>query len=55
METILLAIVVVGLAVIGLSVGVLFGREPIKGSCGGLNCIKHADCAACANRGKAKP
>lgn len=55
METILLAVLVVGLAVLGLSVGVLAGREPIKGSCGGLNCIKGADCAACANRGRAKP
>lgn len=50
MQTILLAILVVGLAVIGLSVGVMFGRRPLKGSCGGLTCIKGADCAACPNR-----
>lgn len=37
------------LAFIGLSIGVLFGRAPIKGSCGGLSCVPGADCAACPN------
>ncbi len=39
------------LAVAGLSVGVMLGRAPIKGSCGGLACIKGADCSACPHRG----
>jgi hypothetical protein len=42
METIILAIVLVLAAVAGLAVGVLFGRAPLKGSCGGVNC---GDCA----------
>lgn len=50
METIVFSIVIMGCAVLALSIGVLFGRQPIKGSCGGLDCIKGADCAACPNR-----
>lgn len=38
METIILAIVLFALAGCGLGIGVMFGREPVKGSCGGLNC-----------------
>ena len=48
METIILAIVLMLAAIGGLAVGVLFGRPPIKGSCGGLNC---GDCA-CGRGGK---
>lgn len=51
MSTFLLAFAIILLAICGLAVGVLFGRPPLKGSCGGLNCIKGADCGACsANR-----
>ena len=38
------------LAFAGLSLGAIFGRPPIKGSCGGLSCIPGADCAACPKR-----
>ncbi|MFZ1481473.1 MAG: (Na+)-NQR maturation NqrM [Paracoccaceae bacterium] len=49
MTTFLLALCIVLLAFAGLSLGVFFGRAPIKGSCGGLACIPGADCAACPN------
>jgi len=49
MTTLLFALGVVLLAIGGLSIGVLFGRAPIKGSCGGLACVPGADCAACPN------
>lgn len=39
------------LAFAGLAVGAIFGRAPLKGSCGGLSCIPGADCAACARKG----
>lgn len=52
METIFFAIIVFCLAVAALSIGVLFGRAPIKGSCGGLNCIEGADCAACDHKAR---
>ena len=35
----LLAAVVFGLVVLGMAVGVLMGREPIKGSCGGMGAL----------------
>lgn len=37
MSTFLLAMVLVLLLIAGMSVGVIFGRKPITGSCGGLN------------------
>ncbi len=36
METFILAIIILGLLILGMSVGVLMGRKPIKGSCGGV-------------------
>ncbi|WP_196258050.1 (Na+)-NQR maturation NqrM [Pelagibacterium limicola] len=50
METIVLSLLIVGLAVLGLATGVVFGRQPIKGSCGGLACIKKLDCEDCPHR-----
>ncbi len=32
---ILLAILVIGIAIFGLAVGVIFNRKPLQGSCGG--------------------
>ena len=37
MTTLILSFVVVCLAVSGLAAGILMGRKPIQGSCGGLN------------------
>lgn len=51
METILVAIVLVALAMTGLALGVIFGRGEIKGSCGGIAC--QGACHACPN-GKGK-
>lgn len=36
MQTFLLTLVVLLLFVVAMSVGVLFGRKPLKGSCGGV-------------------
>ncbi|MGM0571255.1 (Na+)-NQR maturation NqrM [Marinobacter sp.] len=36
MGTFLLALLIVGLLVAAMSVGVIFGRKPITGTCGGL-------------------
>ncbi len=51
MQTFLLTLCLMLLSVGGLALGLLFGRAPVKGSCGGLACIKGADCEAC-RRGK---
>ena len=48
MATALLAILITGLAMGGLALGLLFGRAPLKGSCGGLAC--GGACQACPNR-----
>lgn len=37
MTTVLASIVIMLLVIAGMAIGVMFGREPIKGSCGGLN------------------
>lgn len=39
MGTFLLVLVIVMLLVAGMSVGVLMGRKPISGSCGGLGAM----------------
>lgn len=36
MGTLLVTFVVLGLVIIAMSVGVLLGRKPISGSCGGM-------------------
>ena len=36
MQTFLLSFVVLVLCVTGMAIGVLFGRSPIRGSCGGI-------------------
>ncbi|MGI9408900.1 MAG: hypothetical protein ACR2OV_02420 [Hyphomicrobiaceae bacterium] len=48
MATIILSIVIVLLAAGGLAVGLLFGRAPIKGSCGGLACRNDTGCEGCS-------
>lgn len=35
-ETFLLAVVLVMVLIAGMSIGVIFGRKPISGSCGGV-------------------
>lgn len=37
METLIASFVILLLVVAGMAIGVMFGRAPIKGSCGGLN------------------
>ncbi|MCH9673346.1 MAG: (Na+)-NQR maturation NqrM [Gammaproteobacteria bacterium] len=48
MTTFVIAFVVLMLVVLGMSLGMIFMRKPIKGSCGGLNAIAGADhCVVC--------
>lgn len=50
MSTFLLSFVVMLACVVALALGVLLGRAPLRGSCGGLN---NCDCAnPCARYGK---
>ena len=47
MQLFIMTFAIVLVAIAGLAVGVLAGRAPIKGSCGGLACLKGMDCGAC--------
>lgn len=48
MTTLLLAFFVMGLIMVGMAVGVLCGRKPIAGSCGGMSAIGMiSDCDIC--------
>lgn len=47
METIILTFIISLLAIAGLAAGVIMGRAPIKGSCGGLACHKKISCGVC--------
>lgn len=50
MEIFLISFVVMVIALLGMGVGVLRGRSPIKGSCGGLNTLSRLglDCSSCS-------
>ena len=48
MNTFLITLLVVGLVILGMAVGVLFGRKPIAGSCGGIaNLGIEKECSIC--------
>jgi hypothetical protein len=51
LTTLFLSFVVVALAVTAMAVGVMAGRAPIKGSCGGLN---GGACELCSGTGKCR-
>jgi hypothetical protein len=43
-EVFVISFVIIALAMTGMALGVIFGRSPLKGSCGG------GDCGACPGR-----
>ena len=47
-----LSFAVIGLVILGMAVGVIAGREPIKGSCGGLS---GGGCELCGGDSKRCP
>jgi len=48
MTTYILAFGILGLVILGMSVGVIFGRSPIKGSCGGMSALGiDTECEIC--------
>lgn len=52
--TFIIAFFLILLAIAGLALGVICGRAPLKGSCGGLACAG-LDCATCPNRSEKDP
>ncbi len=50
MATMVLSFVVLGLVIIGMAIGVIMGRKPIAGSCGGLaNVGIEGKCSICGD------
>jgi len=49
-EIFFISFIVMAIALLGMGVGVLFGKTNIKGSCGGLNALGRlgVDCNACS-------
>ena len=48
MTTVLLAFVVVAMLMMGMAIGVLAGRKPISGSCGGMKALgMEVECEIC--------
>ena len=52
---IVLSLAIVILAAAGLGLGLLLWRGPVKGSCGGMACLKDVACDGCPHRGKDAP
>ena len=53
MNTFLITLLVVGLVILAMAIGVLFGRKPIAGSCGGLGAMGQDcefGCKPCSKR-----
>ncbi len=48
MATMAITFLVILLAMAGLALGVVLGRAPLRGSCGGVGC---GACERCPNRG----
>jgi uncharacterized protein len=47
----LIVAIIMAIALTAMALGVLFGRNPIRGSCGGLGNSKEASsCSMCSNR-----
>jgi len=51
----LFVLIIFLLAGCGLAVGLFLGRGPVKGSCGGISCLKDYDCEACPNHKTGEP
>ena len=48
MSTVFISFVILLLIFLAMSIGVIFGRKPIAGSCGGLKTMgEMGDCAIC--------
>jgi uncharacterized protein len=48
MQTFFIVFVVLALVIAAMAVGVILGRSPIKGSCGGVANLMGEDCQFCS-------
>jgi len=47
MEVFLASLLLIGIAVLAMSLGVILGRPPLRGTCGGIGQITGTGCAQC--------
>lgn len=47
METFIPTFIIFILSILGLAAGIIFDRQPIRGSCGGLSSQKGINCDTC--------
>jgi hypothetical protein len=56
METFFFSLIVIALSIGGLSLGILFGRRPLRGSCGAMACLKNlGGCGGCGTESEEEP
>ena len=48
MSTVLLTLIIIGVVIAAMAIGVIFGRKPIAGSCGGLGAVGLSCDGGCA-------
>ena len=48
----LTSFLVIALAGLGMALGVLFGRRPLAGTCGGMSAVAGLGCALCGDPGR---
>ena len=49
MEIFLASLLLIGLAVLAMSIGVILGRRPLRGTCGGIGQLTGTGCAHCTS------
>jgi hypothetical protein len=48
----LITFVVLALFLVFMSLGIFFGKDPLKGSCGGLGKVMGSECELCGDKDK---
>ena len=55
MTTLILTVIIVLTIITLMSLGIIFGRQPIKGSCGGIKALgANAECELCGDTSKCR-
>lgn len=49
MEVFLASLLLIGIAVLAMSLGVILGRPPLRGSCGGIGQLTGTGCPHCTS------
>lgn len=50
----LVTLLILAICILAMAIGVILGKKPLKGSCGGLGSIMGEKCAFCSKEGRCK-